>query len=82
MSATTFPLAWSMRLTVRASWLATHSEPPPTARLCGLAPVLTGRPVSRLVAGSIRATLSPPPPELGTQTAPAWPRGQAAPGGP
>src|SRR6266498_69007 len=70
MSATTFPLAWSMRVTVRASWLATQSDPPPTARLCGLAPVVTGRPASRLVSGSIRATLSPPPPELVTQTAP------------
>src|SRR5215218_7350119 len=70
MSARTFPLARSMRVTVAASWLATHSDPPPTARLWGLAPVVTGRPASRLVAGSIRATLSPPPPALGTQTAP------------
>ena len=37
------PAARSMRVTVRASWLATHSDPPPTARLCGLAPVLTGQ---------------------------------------
>jgi hypothetical protein len=44
-SATTVPLAQSMRVTVRAaSWLATHSDPPPTARLWGLAPVLTGWP--------------------------------------
>jgi hypothetical protein len=49
--------------------LATHSDPPPVARLCGLAPVLIGRSASRLVCGSIRATLSPPPPELGTHTA-------------
>src|SRR5215211_4517517 len=70
MAARTFPLAWSMRVTVAASWLATHSDPPPTARLWGLAPVVTGRPTSRLVSGSIRATLSPPPPEWVTQTAP------------
>src|SRR5829696_7249839 len=69
MSATTLPLARSMRATVHSSWLATHSDPPPTARLWGLAPVLTGRPNSRLVQGSIRATLSPPVPALVTQTA-------------
>jgi hypothetical protein len=51
MSATTFPLASSMRVTVPASWLATHSDPPPTARLWGLSPVVTGRPVGRLVWG-------------------------------
>jgi hypothetical protein len=44
-------------------------DPPPTARLWGLAPVTTGRPATRLVSGSIRVTLSPPP-ELVTQTAP------------
>src|SRR5215218_2804467 len=70
MSATTLPLASSMRVTVRSSWLATHSDPPPVARLWGLAPVRTGRPASRLVCGSIRATLSPPPPALVTHTAP------------
>src|SRR5829696_3748758 len=69
MSATPLPLARSMRATVHSSWLATHSDPPPTARLWGLAPVLTGRPNSRLVQGSIRATLSPPVPALVTQTA-------------
>src|SRR5829696_2580436 len=68
MSATTFPLARSMRVTVRASWLATHNDPPPTPRLCGLAPVRTGRPARRLVCGSIRVTLSPP--ALATHTAP------------
>ena len=57
-----------MRVTVRASWLATHSDPPPTARLWGLAPVVIGRPASRLVCGSIRTTLSPP--ALVTHTAP------------
>jgi hypothetical protein len=70
MSATNFPLACSMRVTVPASWLATHTDRPPAARLWGLAPVVTRRPASRLVAGSIRATLSPPPPELVTHTAP------------
>jgi hypothetical protein len=58
-----------MRVTVPASWLATHSDPAPTARPWGLAPVVTGRPNSRLVCGSIRATLLPPPPELVTHTA-------------
>src|SRR5215218_10474864 len=69
MSAITVPLVRSMRATVRSSWLATHNDPPPTARLWGLAPVLTGRPNRRLVCGSIRARLSPPAPALVTQTA-------------
>src|SRR4030095_9671237 len=60
MSATTLPLARSMRATVRSSWLATHNDPPPTARLWGLAPVLTGRPKIRLVRGSRRAALRAP----------------------
>jgi hypothetical protein len=42
-------------------------RPAPTARLWGLAPVLTGRPTSRLACGSIHVTLSPP--EVVTQTA-------------
>jgi hypothetical protein len=50
MSATTLPLARLMRVTVRTSWLATHTDPP-NGQALGLAPVLTGRPTSRLVRG-------------------------------
>jgi len=77
MFATNFPLAWSMRVTVPASWLATHSDPPPTARLCGLAPILTDRPAARLVAGSIRTTV---PEASSTQRTPSATVTHPAPG--
>src|SRR5574341_2417917 len=59
-----------MRVTVRASWFATQTDPSPVVMLIGARPVWIGSPMIWFVFVSICVTASPDMPKLTTQITP------------